>query len=130
MNKIKQVNLYNEFLSSLDLSDPMSIKFYDLVVKVDRSINNQNKTLFLISLFCNVYYYLYGNRKNQLKRRINFKPKIRCGNFVIFTYDKNKTMLLLEKLVHYFNTDASNLLPITGSILDDLNNMDIHTNSN
>lgn len=129
MNKIKQLKLYNEFLTSLDLNDSMSKKFYDLVMTVDRSINNKNNVLFLISLFCNVYYHIYGNRNNQLNRTINFKPKIRCDNFVIFTYDKKKTMLLLDKLVHYFNTDATNLLPITGLILDDLNNMKIYNDN-
>lgn len=132
MNKSKQLKLYNEFLKNLDLdsSDPMLNKFYKLVVDVDTNIDNKSKTLFLISLFCNVYYHFYGNRANQLNKKKNFKPKIRCDNFVIFTYDEEKTMLLLDKLVHYFNTDACNLLPITGLILDDLNNMKIYISSN
>lgn len=130
MNKEEQEKFYNDFLTSLDLSDPVLEKFYKLVLNVDTKINNTSKSLFLISLFCNVFYHIYGNRKNQLNRKINFNPKIRCRNFVIFTYDEQKTALLLETLVHYFNTDANNLLKITGLILYDLNEMKIYTNGN
>jgi hypothetical protein len=126
MDKLKLRKLYNEFLDSIDLEDPTENKFYKLVQHVDINIDNKFKVLFLISLFCNVFYHIYGDRKDQLGKTLDFEPKIRCKNFTIFTYDNDKTDQLLKNLVTFFNTDATNILPITGLILQDLNIMDVY----
>ena len=118
--------LYSQFLDSLDLNDVSQRKMYKLAVIVDSSVDNKIKTLFLISLFCNVFYHVYGDKTGQLNKKLEFKPKIKCNNFTIFTYNNDKTTKLLSNLVTYFNTDANTLLPITGLILDDLNNMNVY----
>lgn len=126
MDKLKLRKLYNEFLDSIDLEDPTEHKFYKLVQHVDINIDNKFKVLFLISLFCNVFYHIYGDRKDQLGKTLDFEPKIRCKNFTIFTYNNDKTDQLLKNLVTFFNTDATNILPITGLILQDLNIMNVY----
>lgn len=120
--------IYNEFLDSLDLEDPMNYKMFKLATEIDSKIDNKIKTLFLLSLFCNVFHHIYGKKSGQLGKPLNFKPKIRCNNYTIFTYNNDKTDKLLQHLVTFFNTDATNLLPITGLILQDLNEMNIYMN--
>tara|TARA_E500000178_G_C16953435_1_gene722439 strand:- start:698 stop:1087 length:390 start_codon:yes stop_codon:yes gene_type:complete len=122
----KLVNLYNDFISSLDLTEPSQYKMFKLATEIDHKINNKLKTLFLISLFCNVFYHIYGTRKGQLGQKLNFNPRIKCKNYTIFTYDNDKTDILLTRLTTFFNTDAINLLPITSLILQDLNNMKVY----
>jgi len=124
--KRKLIKLYDDFISSLDLTDISQYKLYKLATEVDNKIDNKLKTLFLISLFCNVFYHIYGTRKGQLKKKLEFTPVIRCKNYTIFTYDDDKTDILLKDLTTFFNTDATNLLPITGLILQDLNNMEVY----
>lgn len=124
--KRKLIKLYDDFISSLDLTDISQYKLYKLATEVDNKIDNKLKTLFLISLFCNVFYHIYGTRKGQLKKKLDFTPVIRCKNYTIFTYDNDKTDILLKDLTTFFNTDATNLLPITGLILQDLNNMEVY----
>lgn len=124
--KIKLIKLYNDFIRSLDLTDDSHYKMYKLATEVDSKIDNKLKTLFLISLFCNVFYHIYGTRKGQLRKKLEFKPIIRCKQYTIFTYDNDKTDILLKNLVTFFNTDATNLLPITGLILQDLNNIEVY----
>ncbi len=64
--KKKLINLYNDFIRSLDLTEPSQYKMFKLATEIDNKINNKFKTLFLISLFCNVFYHIYGTRKGQL----------------------------------------------------------------
>lgn len=120
--------IYNEFIKSLDLNEPMNYKMYKLANEIDHKVDNKIKTLFLISLFCNVFHHIYGKKSGQLRKSLNFTPKIRCNNYTIFTYNNDKTDNLLQDLVTFFNTDADNLLPITGLILQDLNEMKIYIN--
>tara|TARA_Y100000389_G_C17315866_1_gene440422 strand:- start:477 stop:863 length:387 start_codon:yes stop_codon:yes gene_type:complete len=120
--------IYDEFIKSLDLNDRMNNKMYKLAIEIDSNLDNKIKTLFLISLFCTVFHYIYGEKSGQLRKSLNFKPKIRCNNYTIFTYNNDKTDKLLQDLVTFFNTDATNLLPITGLILQDLNEMKIYMN--
>lgn len=124
--KAKIIQIYNNFIRSLDLEDPAQSKMYKLATQVDNQLDNKLKVLFLISLFCNVFYHIYGTKKGQLGKELTFKPNIRCNNFTIFTYDNEKTDTLLKDLVTFFNTDATNLLPITGLILQDLNKMKVY----
>lgn len=124
--KYKLSKLYGNLLNSLDLNDDLNLKFYKLVNNIDSHIDNKTKTLFLISLYCNVFYHVYGKNKGQLSKPLNFKPNIRCHDFKIFTFDKKKTIRLLNLLTVYFNTDAINILPITGKIIEDLNSMKIY----
>jgi len=125
-DKSKIIQIYNKFISSLDLDDPAQSKMYTLATEIDARVDNKIKVLFLISLFCNVFYHIYGKKQGQLGKQLNFKPNIRCNNFVIFTYYDSKTDVLLKNLVTFFNTDSTNLLPITGLILQDLNNMQVY----
>lgn len=124
--KKKLIKLYDDFIRSLDLTDPTDYKMYKLATEVDSNLNSKLKTLFLISLFCNVFYHIYGKRKGQLGKKLNFIPKIHCTNYTIFTYDSDKINILLKNLTTFFNTDATNILPITGLILQDLNNMEVY----
>ena len=124
--KIKLRKLYNNFTRSLDLTDPSQYKMYKLAIEVDSKFDNKLKTLFLISLFCNVFYHIYGTRPGQLGKKLEFNPKIKCQNYTVFTYNNDKTDALLKDLTTFFNTDATNLLPITGLILQDLNNMKVY----
>lgn len=124
--KRKLIKLYDNFIRSLDLTDLSNYKMYKLATEVDSKIDNILKTLFLISLFCNVFYHIYGTRKGQLRKKLEFTPIIRCRSYTIFTYDNDKTDILLKDLTTFFNTDATNLLPITGLILEDLNNMEVY----
>lgn len=124
--KRKLIKLYNDFIRSLDLTDPTQYRMYNLATEVDSKIDNKLKTLFLISLFCNVFYHIYGTRKGQLGKKLEFTPVIRCKEYTIFTYDNDKTDILLKNLATFFNTDATNILPITGLILQDLNNMEVY----
>lgn len=118
--------LYLKFLNSLDLEDPTHYKMYKLASEVDLKVNDKLKTLFLISLFCNVFYHIYGKRSGQLGQILNFKQVIKCKDYTVFAYNDEKTDILLTNLSTFFNTDASNLIPITGLILQDLNNMRVY----
>ena len=124
--KQELMKLYNNFIRSLDLTDPTEYKMYKLATEVDSQVDNKLKTLFLISLVCNVFYHIYGTRKGQLGKKLNFTPIIRCKNYTIFTYDNDKTNALLNNLTTFFNTDDTNLLHITGLILQDLNNLKVY----
>ena len=109
--------MYADFIRSLDLTDITQNKMYKLATEVDNKINNKLKTLFLIALFCNVFYHIYGSRKGQLRKQLNFTQVIRCNQYTIFSYDNDKTDILLKDLVTFFNTDSVNILPISGLIL-------------
>lgn len=117
--------LYNQFVESLDLNDPDHTKMYQLATVVDKKFDSKLKVLFLISLYCNVFYKIYGTKTGQLGENLNYSPNISCKNFRVFTYKDPHTVRLLQNLVTYFNTDANYLIPITGLILQDLNNMRI-----
>ena len=124
MKELKK--LYGKFLDSLDLDDKYSRKMYKLAVEVDSRVNDKIKTLFLISLYCNVFHHYYGDRKGQWGKKLEWKPTIRCHKYTIFTYKSKKTDALLKHLVTFFNTDATYLLPITGLIIKDLNNLEVY----
>lgn len=124
--KRELIKLYSDFISSLDITDHTQYKMYKLATEVDSKLDNKLKTLFLISLFCNVFYHIYGTRTGQLGKKLEFNPVIKCKNYTIFTYYNDKTDILLENLAVFFNTDATNLLQITGLIIQDLNNMKVY----
>jgi len=124
--KEKLRKIYTKFLDSLELDDPTDYKMFKLATEIDGKMANKIKILFLLSLFCNVFHHIYGKKSGQLATSLNFTPKIRCNNYTIFTYNNDKTDKLLQNLVTFFNTDATNLLPITSLILQDLNEMNIY----
>lgn len=127
--KTKLKKMYNDFIRSMDLTDINRYKMYKLAIEIDHKVDNKLKSLFLISLFCNVFYYIYGTRSGQLGKKLEFTPKIKCQNYTVFTYNNDKTDALLKDLTIFFNTDATNLLPITSLILQDLNNMEVYMKS-
>ena len=117
---------YKKLLKHFPSNDDLSIKFTVLLNNLDLKLKNPLKIYFLISLYCNVFYHYFGNRKGQLNYKLNFNPLIKCNKFKVFTYDEDKTEKLLERIVTYFNTDSQTILPITNLILQDLNNIKVN----
>lgn len=101
-------------------------KFVNLLSTLDKNENDKFKLLFLISLYCNVFYHYYGKRQNQLGLDLVFSPSVKCNNFQIMTYDDKFTDDLLSNLATFFNTDAiitPELATLSGKILYDLHHM-------
>jgi hypothetical protein len=101
-------------------------KFVKLLTELDKKEDDKFKLLFLISLYCTVFYHYYGKRNNQLGLDLTFSPSIKCNNFKILAYEGKYTDDLLSTLATFFNTDAIltyELATISGRILHDLHNM-------
>lgn len=124
MKKKELIQIYTELIEELKRNDNND-KFIQLIVNLDRFNNNKTIELFLISLYCNVFYHYYGRKKGQLREKIKFTPFNNCKKYVVFTFYNKYTEKLLEKLVYYFNTDATNIQSVTGEIMQDLRKMDI-----
>jgi hypothetical protein len=126
IDKLKVQQLYNQFILSMDPNDPTDKKMFDLMVIVDVTVQDNVKSLLLVSLMCNVYYQIYGNKQGQWNKPLTFTPRIKCNDFKILTGNFNDKIKLLEALTIFFNTDATNILPITGKILHDLEHMKVY----
>ena len=94
-------------------------KLLNILLKLDNGKDKYFRILFLLSLYCTYFH--------QLKHKINIK-KLNL-ELVSECYKKHNFVILdtsgihkkiIEDISTYFNTDATNLEPITGKILYDL----------
>lgn len=122
--KKELIQIYKDLIKELKTKDNND-KFIRLILNLDLNNNDKTIELFLISLYCNVFYHYYGQKKGQLGEKIEFTPFNNCKKYVVFTFYNKYTEKLLEKLVYYFNTDANNIQSVTGKIMQDLRKMDI-----
>ena len=125
-NEIKNI-----FKNLKEAHNKDSDKFLDLLLELDNNnnYNNNFRLLFFYSLFCTYYHAHKYKFKN-----ITFPIK-HCytkDGFVILEKDKlvildqnGSYKQLLEDISIYFNTDANNIEPITGKILQDLQNINV-----
>lgn len=127
--KEKLTKIYNELIEALKSNED---KFSQLMLNLDltsgKFCHDNDKTihLFLLSLYCNVFWHYYGDKEGQKGEKLKFIPFNLCRNYIVFTYDEKHTLKLLEKLIYFFNTDACNIQPITNSIMNDLQQMKIN----
>ena len=115
-NMVKK--LYEEF--KINYNDDRNKKFLSILLYLDNSKNEYFRKLFLLSLYCN---YLHKNKykiKNEMKDLTLVSECYKKYNFVILDTNE-KHVKIIEDIATYFNTDATNLEPITGKILYDLN---------
>lgn len=96
----------------------------DELLKLDNEKDNYFRMLFILSLYCSYFHKnkLLKNNKSDLSFPIDECYK--KHNFVILDIDDNHHEILND-LAIYFNTDATNLEPITGKILHDLHNLKV-----
>lgn len=126
----KLSKIYKDLMNELKLNN--EDKFSQLMINLDimngKFCDDNDKTieLFLISLYCNVFWHYYGRKKGQKKQKLEFKPFDKCNDYTVFTYDEKYTLKLLEKLIYFFNTDACNIQEVTHDIMKDLKKMNIN----
>ena len=118
-NKLKS----NKSKSNKSKSDKNEQLLNELL-KLDNEKDNYFRMLFILSLYCSYFHKnkLLKNNKNDLSFPIDECYK--KHNFVILDIDDNHHEILND-LAIYFNTDATNLEPITGKILYDLHNLKV-----
>lgn len=119
-NEIKEI--YNELRTKKVLNKNL----LDTFLKLDTEKDGEFRLLFLYSLFCS-YYHAH---KKEIDPKKIFFPLNQCykkDGFIILDSD-NLHFDILEDISTYFNTDANNLMSITGKILADLNNIEIKFN--
>ncbi len=105
-----------------------SLDVLNLYLFLDTKKNKYFRILLLLSLYCTYYH--------DIKNKINIKklPKTLIPNLINECYKKNNFVILklskshvkiMEDLAIYFNTDANNIEPLSGIILNDLNKINI-----
>ena len=114
--------LYNELLKLKSNED--TDKLFSLLNQIDHNKDNYFKILFLLSLYCN---YFYKVKQNIYTRHLEVSEEcFKRDNFkFLINYNTELHRDILELFITYFNTDAVNLIPLTGKILNDLNKIDI-----
>ena len=120
--KVEIEELYNELLK-LKINEDND-KLFILLNKIDHNKDNYFKILFLLSLYCN---YFYKVKQNINTRHLEVSEEcFKRNNFkFLINYNTELHRDILELFTTYFNTDAVNLIPLTGKILNDLNKIDI-----
>lgn len=119
-DEVKQI--YEELREKKILNEDLLNIFLHLDTKKDKEFI----LLFFYSLFCSYYH---AHKANIDKTTLKF-PINKCykhNSFVILDHDHIHEKILKEISI-YFNTDANNLMSITGEILFDLNNIDVKFN--
>lgn len=109
--------LYN---ANNDKNNKKILEIYEIL---DKKKDNYFRILFFLSLYCSYFH--------KIKHKINIhkltKLNNECykkNNFVLLDID-NMHKEILQDISTVFNTDAVNILPITGKILYDLYNIDV-----
>ena len=106
--------------SHLDKKEEEILNIYS---KLDNDKDNYFRFLFFLSLFCSYFHKI--KHKIDIKKLSNVQNECyKKYNFFILDID-NTHGEILEGIVTYFNTDATNLEPITGKILNDLYNIKV-----
>ena len=96
-----------------------------LMRQLDNNKSNYFRTLFLLSLFCSYYFYIKNNIKDINTFNLTaIKECYKSNNFYILDMDNSKEKIVRD-LIHYFNTDATNIMPITGKLLYDLHQIEL-----
>lgn len=120
-NEIKKI--YNELRQKKVLNKDL----LDTFLKLDREKNGEFRLLFLYSLFCS-YYHAHKGTIDIKKLVFPINICYKKNGFIILDNDSIHYEILRD-ISTYFNTDANNLMPITGKILHDLNNIQIKFNN-
>jgi hypothetical protein len=117
------IEIFNKLKSNKSKSDKNEQLLNELL-KLDNEKDNYFRMLFILSLYCSYFHKnkLLKNNKSDLSFPIDECYK--KHNFVILDIDDNHHEILND-LAIYFNTDATNLEPITGKILYDLHNLKV-----
>ena len=101
-------------------------KIFNILHELDSRKTDYFRKLFLLSVFCS-YFHQIKNKINiqKLKYPLVINECFKKHNFVVLDVDSKNTEQLLLNLIHYFNTDANNLMEITGKIFYDLQQIDL-----
>jgi len=94
-------------------------KLLNILLKLDNGKDKYFRILFLLSLYCTYFHQI--KHKIDIKK-LNSELISECYkkyNFVILDMSGSHKKII-EDISIYFNTDATNLEPITGKILYDL----------
>ena len=115
--EIKEI--YNKLKSETSINNEKLLKIF---IELDKK-DSYFRVLFLLSLYC-TYFHKIKN-KIDIKQLSNLNQEcFKKHNFVILDINDSHK-IIIEDLATFFNTDATNLEPITGKILYDLNKIDI-----
>ena len=91
--------------------------------KLDNNKDNYFRFLFFLSMYCTYFHKI--KHKIDIKKLSNIQHECyKKHNFFILNIDDTHKEIL-NALVTYFNTDATNIEPITGKILHDLYSIDV-----
>lgn len=114
--------IYEELKESYFTKNDEMLKIF---IKLDKK-DHYFRLLFLLSMYCTYFH--------KIKHKVDIKKLngltdlneecFKKHNFVILDINDSHK-ILLQDLATFFNTDATNLEPITGKILYDLNQIDI-----
>ena len=106
--------------SHLDEKEEEILKIYS---KLDNKKDNYFRLLFFLSLYCTYFHKI--KHKIDVKKLSEVQHECyKKHNFFILDIDDTHKEIF-DAIVTYFNTDATNLEPITGKILYDLYNIDV-----
>ena len=106
--------------SHLDKKEKEILNIYS---KLDNDKDNYFRFLFFLSLFCSYFHKI--KHKIDIQKLSNVQNECyKKNNFFILDIDDTHQEIL-EGIVTYFNTDATNLEPVTGKILHDLYNIKV-----
>lgn len=95
----------------------------NIYTKLDNHKDNYFRLLFFLSLFCTYFHKIKHKINLQKLSDIQHECYKKHNFFILDIDDTHKE--ILEGIVTYFNTDATNLEPITGKILYDLYNIKV-----
>ena len=103
-------------------------EIYKIYNKLDNDKDKHFRLLLFLSMYCTHFH--------KIKHKINIKNlsslKHECykkNNFIILDIDDTHKEII-NSIVTYFNTDSTNIEPITGKILYDLYNIDVQCKTN
>ena len=106
--------------SHLDKKEEEILKIYS---KLDNRKDNYFRLLFFLSMYC-TYFHKIKHKINVKKLTSLQNECYKKHNFIILDIDDTHKEIF-DSIVTYFNTDATNLEPITGKILYDLYSIDV-----
>lgn len=118
----QEIKKIYEELKQFDFTKNENDEILKIFIELDKK-DSYFRLLFLLSVYCTYFHKI--KHKIDIKKLSNLNEEcFKKHNFVILDINDSHK-ILLENLAIFFNTDATNLEPITGKILYDLNQIDV-----
>ena len=121
----KEIKKIYEELKECNFNKNENDKMLKIFIELDKK-DHYFRLLFLLSMYC-TYFHKIKDKVDikRLKNLTNLNQEcFKKHNFVILDINDSHK-ILLQDIATFFNTDATNLEPITGKILYDLNQIDV-----